>query len=270
MRPMLPWASPLEGLFPCRRGHWNIHRAGRRSVLSVLSERAEARAVRCGVRGRRCLRGPRPTLLASQLGLQVRASLTRPPSWLAPRPAGCPAGFRVPPTRPAPAPEGVSTRGADARYHIQWLSTSWSRGDLVALSPTSPSAPWGSFGETVPVRGPSWSSGASHPRVLVSSSSVPCPTCGGHVLPRQGPLPADPSSRQAEALARSGVAERGGATCPGSPVAFSSCPRAGGSWRRLAGRNRFAVGILVESARRGAWSRSREAVWRQAPGSPPS
>jgi hypothetical protein len=87
----------------------------------VLCFRAEARPLCRGVLGRRCLRGPKPASLANQLGLRVRASLTEPPSWLASSPASCPAGVRMPPTRPAPAPEGVSTTRADARYHIQWL-----------------------------------------------------------------------------------------------------------------------------------------------------
>jgi hypothetical protein len=183
---MLPWASPLEGLFPWCRGHWSLHRARCRSTSSVLPGRAEARPFGCGVLGRRCLLAeacqvvfqfiPRRGGAGAPRGVQVRAPLTRPPSWLAPCPAGCPAGVRAPPTRPAPAPEGVSTPGADARYHIQWLSASWSRGDPVALSPTSLFEPEGSSVETVPVRGPSGSSGAFHPRVSRSGSSVPCPS----------------------------------------------------------------------------------------------
>jgi hypothetical protein len=105
--------------------------------------------------------GRSPTLLASQRGLRVRASLTELLSWLASCPAGCPAGVRMPPTRPAPAPEGVSTRRPTPGTTSSGLSVSWSRGDPVSLSPMSPSAPEGSFGSTIRVRGLSWPSGTS-------------------------------------------------------------------------------------------------------------
>jgi hypothetical protein len=276
---MLPWASPLEGLFPWCRGHWSLHRARCRSTSSVLPGRAEARPFGCGVLGRRCLLAeacqvvfqffPRRGGAGSPRGMQVRAPLTRPPSWLAPCPASCPAGVRAPPTRPAPAPEGVSTPGADARYHIQWLSASWSRGDPVALSPTSLFEPEGSSVETVPVRGPSGSSGAFHPRVSRSGSSVPCPSgrprpaeAGGRVrLPRRC---ARPKRWRA-------VRSRGAWLCdlswfPRRPLVFA--------------RRRFGSGGGVPACAGSRWGsssigaprcfdRGREAFWRRAPSSPP-
>jgi hypothetical protein len=84
-------------------------RAGRGSSVQLWSPGASMPAGRSLPRWSPLL--PPRGSEGSLRGAQVRSSLTRPPSWLAPCPAGCPAGVRAPPTRPAPAPEGVSTRG---------------------------------------------------------------------------------------------------------------------------------------------------------------
>ena len=129
---MLPWASPIEDLFSRQRGHLTFHRSGRRSAFPVLHFRVETLPFCCGALGCRCLRGPKPALLASQRGLRVRASLTEPPSWQAPCPAGCPASVHVPPTRPAPAPEGVPT--PKGRRQVPHPVACLHRGRVVILS----------------------------------------------------------------------------------------------------------------------------------------
>jgi len=106
-RPMLPWASPLEGLSPQRRGHRRSHRSVRLRVFSVLCAGAEAPARCCGFPGCWCSRGPKPAALASQLGLRVRAPLTGPPSWLALVPGGLPRWRSS-----AADPTGTCSRGS--------------------------------------------------------------------------------------------------------------------------------------------------------------
>lgn len=132
------------------KGHRACHRYGRRSACPVLCVGVETRPLCSGALGRRCLRGPAGEP-ARPCG--VRSSLTKPPSWLASCPAGCPAGVRMPPTRPAPAPGGVSIRGSTPGTTSSGSSSSCSHGDPVALSPTLPSVPEGSFGSTARVRG---------------------------------------------------------------------------------------------------------------------
>jgi hypothetical protein len=65
-----------------------------------------------------------------------------------------------------------------------------------------PSAPEGSFGSTIRVRGLSWHSGLSRPKAFVAGPSVfASPASAASCLGR-GPSPAGPSSHQAEALMR--------------------------------------------------------------------
>lgn len=142
------------------------------------------------------------------------------------------------------------------------LSSSWSRGDSVALSPTVPSAPEGSFGLTVRVRGPSGSSGTgtrgcSSPVRRCQAS----PALAARCLSR-GPSLAGPSLRLAEAEA-CGAEPRSETVrpvlVPPSPCSFvpEGIPEVK---RRRAGRGRFAVGFLVSRSCRSRSGCSREAV----------
>lgn len=199
---MLPWASPLKGLLSRQRDHRTVHRYQRRSAVPVRRFRVETRLRGRGVLGRRCLRGPRPDPAGEPARLHVRASLTEPPSWLASCPAGCPAGVRMPPTRPAPAPEGVSTRGPTPGTTSSGLSVSCSRGDPVSRPSMSPFAPEGSFSSTFRVRGRSWPSGTparGHASPVHRRRASPWSATS---RVSGGPTSAGPSSRQAEALTR--------------------------------------------------------------------
>lgn len=101
------------------------------------------------------------------------------------------------------------------------LSSSWSRGDSVAHSPTVPSAPEGSFGLTVSCPRTFRVIRDWHPRVFVAGSSVSGFSCVGRALPEQGAVAGwsvvSPGRGRG---VRCGAAKRDGATCPGSPVAL--------------------------------------------------
>lgn len=166
---------------------------------------------------------------------------------------------------------GVSTPGADARCHIQWPSSSCSRGDPVSLSPTLPSAPWGSFGSTVSVRRRLRSSGtrargrSSPVRRCLASPASAAPRLSG------GPSLAGPSSRQAEALTR-GAEPRSVAVRPVlvPPSTALPCPKALLSGAAACRPRPVRCGVPRRpSLPRQVWSRSRSCS-AQAPLSPPS
>jgi len=187
----------------------------------------ETRRLCRGVLGASVPAGRSPSSLASQRGVQVRASLTEPPSWLAPCPASCPAGvrYRRPDRHLLPRecrPEG--------RRQVPHPVACLHHGRVVILSRIlrrSPSRARRLVGRTVRVRGPSWSSDDACPRAFVAGSSVSAPPASAASCLGRGPSLVDPSSRRAEASTcgaepRSETLRR----VPVPPSPAVSCPRA--------------------------------------------
>jgi hypothetical protein len=221
---MLPWASPLEGLLSRCSDQREVHRSGRRSAVSVRRGSTGVVPFCRGSLGRRCLRGPKPALLANQRGLRVRVSLTGPPSWLATCPAGCPAGVRCRRPDRYLLPRECRPEGRrQAPHPVACLH----RVCLVILSRFSDAAvrALGLFRRdlfrprTVRV------SRRQHPRALLPSHRCHASPASAASCLGRGPSLAGPSLRPAEA--RVLVAEPRGstvATCPGAPVTFSFVP----------------------------------------------
>lgn len=248
---MLPWASPLEG---CSRD------AG---VIGRPPVRASERPRRARPRSRSSSALPwRPgssvPAWAEAHPAGEPAELAgpcvpdRPPSWLAPCPAGCPAGLRMPPTRPAPAPGGVPTpRGRRQVPH-----------PVVCLHRDRVVIPSRSYRRRRK-RPRALPAGRSHPKTLPASprrapggvrrgASVRSLVSVGRILPGQGAGPQGPSHLHAGARRAVEIQRARRATSPGSPVARPSRP--GGRWERGAGSPAGAGSLRGSSAALPAWA----------------
>jgi hypothetical protein len=201
--------------------------AGVGAPLPLLRFGVETRRLCRGALGASVPAGRSPSSLASQLGVQVRASLTEPPSWLAPCPAGCPAGvrYRRPDRHLLPRecrPEG--------RRQVPHPVACLHHGRVVIVSRflrRAPSRARGRVGRTVRVRRRSRS--PMTPARGLSSSVRRClapPASAASCLGR-GPSLVGPSLRRAEA-STCGAEPRSEALrrVPVPPSPASSCPGA--------------------------------------------